>query len=53
MFLSCIICLTSRANPTGLPLNGWAEPSRVNSRRVAFVLGIDVDEIDGLDRKSL
>ncbi len=34
-------------------LNGWGEPGKINSRRVAHILGIDEDEIDSLDRKSL
>ena len=31
-------------------LNGWGEPGKINSRRVAHILGVDEDEIDSLDR---
>ena len=34
-------------------LNGWGEPGKVNSRRVAHILGVDEDEIDSLDRRSV
>ncbi len=34
-------------------LNGWGEPGKVNMSRAAFVLGLDRNEIDSLDRKAL
>ena len=41
------------ASHIGQWLNGWGEPGKVNSRRVAHILGVDEDEIESLDRKAL